>query len=202
MLLVLAAGAFVSCGGGDEPKPRAETEDTDGDGVPDADDPDPYASDEGLPERVPPRAARWRFVRRIGRPGTDDGVTFTVKRLEEVGRIPGGRYSAGPIRPRAGGKLVRADVTISSPGVPDPLCGADGLVALDTKGRTFRPSGDELAIAGNEDACAGERSSRATGTFAFHLPRTSRLEGLLVWNGHAPNDPAGRKSRFLVKAAR
>ncbi|WP_217913421.1 hypothetical protein [Miltoncostaea marina] len=180
---VIAALAAAGCGGEEAAVPdagAATAPATTAPAAPATTAPDPAPT--GDPRVV---------TRRVGAPGRDGAITFTVRRIAASApiRVP----FAAPLRAPAGRRLLVAvvDLRNHSGAVADPFCGGGGARLVDRRGREYEPHRRVYVVPGNR-TCTGIRRGRTvTETLPFVVPAGARVAELRLWDNRQTADFLG-----------
>ncbi|MEA2479742.1 MAG: hypothetical protein QOJ07_1664, partial [Thermoleophilaceae bacterium] len=144
------------------------------------------------------------LLRSLGQTGTDEGIDFTVKSIQQVKRVTRNQFGGSPpLRARGGGTLVRAAVDIhnGTQAGADPFCGGTSAHLVDDRGHRYETVDNLFEVTGNDAICSGAGTpagADASVTLVFRLPRGRSIGALELWNGKT-DDYDGAKSlvRFI-----
>ena len=132
----------------------------------------------------------------------DEDVTFKVTRIYPVEKIPLAGTSE-EILEEPGEKLVRVDITwknnMAEPA--DIFCGAKNAVLLDVSGENYEPLPESLDAERNEDICTADVLPGAKQELLlwYSVPEELAIEGVVLWNSAAADDPDGSKTDVFVE---
>lgn len=209
VLSAIVIAVLVASGG--SAKPRTETSEAMFETTTDTTPTAPPPPVESTPTSPPPTTSTTPttpphppLLRSLGQTGTDEGIDFTVKSIQQVKRVTRNQFGGSPpLRARGGGSLVRAAVDIhnGTQAGADPFCGGTSAHLVDDRGHRYETVDNLFEVTGNDAICSGAGTpagADASVTLVFRLPRGRSIGALELWNGKT-DDYDGAKSlvRFI-----